>query len=136
MVVPVRCQSGGPMSPSNGPLSKISLIDLKEHNHFIICLMNWGRGGRFKNFFLFYYSWVSSEPKKNKHYLASEYILKYTMNSRLGFCLGFMGDSYSNCLRLALAHGYEYYNVDPLTYVEVVVLHNLTSYLIIFLVLG
>lgn len=31
---------------------------------------------------------------------------------------GFMGDSYSNCLRLALASGYEYYNQDPMTYVE------------------
>jgi len=31
---------------------------------------------------------------------------------------GHMGDSYSNCLRLALAHGYEFYNKDPQTYVE------------------
>jgi hypothetical protein len=31
---------------------------------------------------------------------------------------GHMGDSYSNCLRLALASGYEFYNVDPMTYVE------------------
>jgi len=31
---------------------------------------------------------------------------------------GFMGDSYSNCLRLALAHGYEFYQKDPMTFVE------------------
>jgi len=31
---------------------------------------------------------------------------------------GFMGDSYSNCLRLALACGYEHYGKDPITFVE------------------
>jgi len=31
---------------------------------------------------------------------------------------GFMGDSYSNCLRLALHCGYEYYEKDPMSYVE------------------
>jgi len=31
---------------------------------------------------------------------------------------GFMGDSYSNCLRLALACGYEHYGKDPISFVE------------------
>eukprot|EP00088_Acartia_fossae_P005886 TRINITY_DN1266_c0_g1_i1.p1 TRINITY_DN1266_c0_g1~~TRINITY_DN1266_c0_g1_i1.p1 ORF type:complete len:578 (+),score=109.81 TRINITY_DN1266_c0_g1_i1:119-1852(+) len=31
---------------------------------------------------------------------------------------GFMGDSYSNCLRLAVACGYEFYGKDPMLFVE------------------
>jgi len=31
---------------------------------------------------------------------------------------GFMGDSYSNCLRLAVICGYEFYGKDPVTFVE------------------
>lgn len=31
---------------------------------------------------------------------------------------GFMNDSYSNCLRLAVTCGYEYYGKDPMTFVE------------------
>ena len=30
-----------------------------------------------------------------------------------------MGDSYSNCLRLAVACGYEFYGKDPMVFVEV-----------------
>lgn len=31
---------------------------------------------------------------------------------------GQLGDSYSNCLRLAIVQGYEYYKKDPYTFVE------------------